>query len=181
MYTGKWKHNRAVTEGVVHTNIWKINYVGFVLICVFLSSRVLLSSVKSNEQMLLSCWSQHDGRSCWQAHTSAVWKWKGSSGHRTACRGALTHLCFWLFPPLLLHSSLTFRSLLRPNPTHSTLPPTVLSIWAHVGYSVRLITYLLCALVNSWIDPHVKRLNYSWRGQQDFWAAMKEKNGQKKQ
>lgn len=47
--------------------------------------------------MLLCCWSQHDGLSCWQAHPSAAKKWEGSSGHRTACRGALTHLCFQLF------------------------------------------------------------------------------------
>lgn len=29
------------------------------------------SSVRANEQMLLSCWSHYDGRCCWQRHPSA--------------------------------------------------------------------------------------------------------------
>lgn len=41
-----------------------------------------------------------------------------------------------------LPSSLTFRSLSFPSPAPCTLPPTVLSIWALVSHSVRLITYL---------------------------------------
>lgn len=80
-----------------HTNEWGIYDVGFVLICFSSSRWDSLSSVKANEQMLLCCWSQHDGPSCWQALPSAAKKWEGSSGHRTACRGALTYLCLQLF------------------------------------------------------------------------------------
>lgn len=61
-------------------------------------SRASLSSVKSNEQMLLSCWSQYDGLSCWQTHPSAGRVWEGSSGRWTACRGALTLLYFSPLP-----------------------------------------------------------------------------------
>lgn len=66
-------------------------YVGSTLIPF---SQVSSSSVKPNEQMLLSCWSQYDGLSCWQTYPSAVRKWKGSSGQWTACQGALTLLHF---------------------------------------------------------------------------------------
>lgn len=41
--------------------MWEIYYVGYVLHLLILSSQASLSSVKSNEQMLLSCYSQHDG------------------------------------------------------------------------------------------------------------------------
>lgn len=51
--------------------IWEIYDVGFRSHLLIPSLRASLSSVKSNEQMLLSCWSQDDGLSCWQAHPSA--------------------------------------------------------------------------------------------------------------
>lgn len=54
--------------------IGEMYYAGAALILFIPSSRAPLSSVKSNEQMLLSCWSQHDRRSRWQAHPSAEGK-----------------------------------------------------------------------------------------------------------
>lgn len=68
---------------------------------------------------------------------------RGSSGQWTACRGALTPLCF--SPSFFLIAALIFdirlwHSSLSPSP--STPPPTVLSILALVSHSVRLIIYL---------------------------------------
>lgn len=81
-----------------------------------------LSSVKSNEQMLLSCWSQHDGLSRWQAHPSAERKWEGSSGQWTSCQGALTLLCFspsfFLITALISDIQESFHP--EPRPQHST-------------------------------------------------------------
>ena len=102
-------------------------YAGAALILFIPSSCAPLSSVKSNEQMLLSCWSRHDRRRRWQAHPSAEGKWEGSSGQRTECRGGSTCPCFSPFSlPRLWHSLVSPP---RAPPT-STLPPAILSIWA---------------------------------------------------
>lgn len=96
-------------------------YVESVLILLIPSSQASLSSVKSNEQMLLSCWSQHDGLSRWQAHPSAERKWEGSSGRRTACQGALTLLCFspssFLIAAFISDIQASFHP--GPRPQHS--------------------------------------------------------------
>lgn len=90
--------------------------------CSLLSSWAPLSSVKSNEQMLLSCWSQHDGLSCWQAYPSAVKKWERSSGQWTACQGVLTLLCISSFFPLIpaLVSNIQELSMPMSQLQHST-------------------------------------------------------------
>lgn len=131
-------------------------YVGSTLIPF---SQVSSSSVKPNEQMLLSCWSQYDGLGCWQTHPSAVRKWKGSSGKWTACQADSSVFLTFFLPyrwPHLWHS----RVFSPWSPTPSTLPPTVLSIWALVKHSVQLITCLQCALVHNWRSLPVKRSKY---------------------
>ena len=85
--------------------------------------RASLSSVKSNEQMLLSCWSQDDGLSRWQAHPSAEREGEGSSGRRTAWLAALTPPCFSASFLLIaigifdIQEPLTARALYPQQPT----------------------------------------------------------------
>lgn len=112
---------------------WMWFYIDF-----FWSFQVSLSSFTSNEQMLLSCWNQHDRLNCWQGNPSAVRKWERSSGHWTACRRGLDSSVFLIFIfTFLLLSFLTLR--FSSNPA---LPDAVLSNWAPVGHPVWLITYL---------------------------------------
>lgn len=113
---------RAATLHELLIIIWEIHYVGSALILLIPSSPASLSSVKSNEQMLLSCWSQHDGLSRWQAHPSAEIKWEGSSGRWTACQGASTLRCFspsfFLATALISDIQESFQP--EPRPQHST-------------------------------------------------------------
>lgn len=121
--TRDWEHNSEpglLYYTITPVIIWEIYYVGS--IPSIPSSQASLSSVKSNEQMLLSCWSQHDGPSRWQAHPSAERKWEGSSGQWTACRGALTLPRFSpsssLIAALISDIQESFHP--EPRPQHST-------------------------------------------------------------
>lgn len=81
-----------------------------------------LSSVRANEQMLLSCWSQYDGQCNWQRHPSAERTCEGgSSGRSIACQGALTFLSF--LPSFFLIIDLINDIQKSFSPPHQPLHP----------------------------------------------------------
>lgn len=55
----------------------KATYLGVLSLPIFTGP---FSSVRANEQMLLCCWSQYDGRCCWQRHPSAERTCQGVGG-----------------------------------------------------------------------------------------------------